>query len=44
MFKVINIPIPYLNGKQGLERAPQYKRESENIAFNLAKIEFMLLT
>ena len=44
VFKVMNLPIPYLDVKQRLEIVAQYKIVSENSAFNPAKTEFMLLT
>ena len=42
-FKLINLPIPYPDTKQGVGIIAQNKIESENIAFNLARTEFMLL-
>ena len=44
LLQVINLPIPYPNPKQKLGVVVEYKLEPESIAFNLARIKFMLLT
>ena len=44
VFQVINLPIPYPNPNQKLGVVARYKLESECIALNLARTQFMLLT
>ena len=44
VFQVINLPIPYPHRKQGSGTVAKYKLESENIALDLTRKKFMLLT
>ena len=44
VFQVINLPIPYPHRKQGSGTVVKYKLKSENIALDLTREKFILLT